>query len=103
MRLGQCAVSYSFSMIRFASSKVNGSISFRARRGSSSGSAGFFSIKPSATAAFRIVEIRTMALRFTPGEVHSVAERMRRSAVVVIRSIRVSARCGIQYRFRQLL
>ncbi len=83
-------------MIRFASSRVKGSTSLRDRFGSSSAAAGFLVITPSCTAAFRIVESRTSALRLTPGEAHSVSVRIRRIIVVVIRSTRVSASLGIQ-------
>ena len=50
-------------MIWFASSKVNGSISFLVRLGSCSASAGFLLIKPSITAERRIVDSLTRALR----------------------------------------
>ncbi|MNR25656.1 hypothetical protein D3C85_1428200 [compost metagenome] len=82
--------------MRLASSKVNGSISLRERFGISRGAAGLRSIIPSATAAFKIVDILTSAFLFTPEDVHFVPAMMRRSWVVVIRSMLINAKWGIQ-------
>ncbi|MNJ36961.1 hypothetical protein D3C77_317660 [compost metagenome] len=83
-------------MISFASSRVNGSISFFVRLGNCSDSAGFRLIKPSITADRRIVDSLTSALRFTPGELHSIRLTILRTMVVVMRSTRTSAKWTIQ-------